>query len=721
MRFRQMKSGYRLLLIFGAFGLYFFFSLVYLDLPGLYFDEVLFVNGAFGNLDGSFVSWWIPLFGRKIPLMLMEYIGALKAWIYAPLYAWLGTTAAVTRIPVILVGSATLALVYSLVRKVFSPGAATWCLLLIATDPTFIFANKLDWGPASLMLFLQSASLYLVFRWLTGSGERFLFGAAFLAGLGLFNKLIFVWYLGSLLIAFPVCFGPEIRRRLKLKTLGTAIGAFLIGCLPLLAFNVVQPLATFSHRSTITKDLREALRQRLDLFRTTLDGSAIYSMVNQASIADPEDPSATARAKSAGVIGQGLASLPAKPGLMPYAFLAALLVIPLLYWRKAFHHSRAVGFFALQLLLMALLIVLSNEAGGPHHAIAVYPLPHILTGYAISALPAAFGRGRSFGIKMSATLATLCGLAVVISHLSLDSRYVSSFAARGGVGNWSDAIYDLAAFAKQHPDKSFVLMDWGFNSQLLLLSGGQIKKDEAFVRFRDLPLDRKLEFLKAEAVPSDSYFVFHTPPFETSPSFSMFKNAIKKAGWKESRIRTFFQRDSRPVYAILQVVRAPEQDSTETPIHEYREAEECDSRSGGGIDPKGGATRGTALGNFWGRWPSDFAAYRFAAAANPGNAWLHIRYALGGNDAKQLFVLLDGEVLDVVTLPPTGGYGYSGDQWSYVSCDLGSFGEGEHEIRLSPAFEDQVVNLDCILISSLKNPPRDEKWNRQPVSQIPEH
>src|SRR4026208_2615827 len=51
-------------------------------LPGLDYEEVLFGNAATGGENSSFI--YRRLFG--VPVLLMNYIGALKAYLFAPIF-----------------------------------------------------------------------------------------------------------------------------------------------------------------------------------------------------------------------------------------------------------------------------------------------------------------------------------------------------------------------------------------------------------------------------------------------------------------------------------------------------------------------------------------------------------------------------------------------------------------------------------------------------------
>ena len=56
-----------------------------LAMPGLQYDETLFCNAALGGPTDAFVCQRV----YGVPILLMPYLGALKAWIYAPIFATL--------------------------------------------------------------------------------------------------------------------------------------------------------------------------------------------------------------------------------------------------------------------------------------------------------------------------------------------------------------------------------------------------------------------------------------------------------------------------------------------------------------------------------------------------------------------------------------------------------------------------------------------------------
>ena len=83
-----------------------FFACGMLFLPhlGLQNDEAIF-GGA--DFEPKTVQYLVKIGHSRFPLMLMSYLGTLKAWMYRPLFHLLGTGIWVIRIPMLLAGAAS--------------------------------------------------------------------------------------------------------------------------------------------------------------------------------------------------------------------------------------------------------------------------------------------------------------------------------------------------------------------------------------------------------------------------------------------------------------------------------------------------------------------------------------------------------------------------------------------------------------------------------------
>jgi len=104
-----------------------------LSRPGLYYDEVNFVNASLGGGDPD--QTFIDSRFLDVPSAIMPYIGALKSWLYAPVFALFDVSPGTIRGPAILLALLGIALAGLLARRVFGVWPAALLVVLLATDP----------------------------------------------------------------------------------------------------------------------------------------------------------------------------------------------------------------------------------------------------------------------------------------------------------------------------------------------------------------------------------------------------------------------------------------------------------------------------------------------------------------------------------------------------------------------------------------------------------
>ncbi len=671
-----------------ALALYLFFSLTYLELPGLQYDETNFVNAALGNESGLFVAWSTGIFGeKKVPVMIMEYIGALKSALYAPILKIFGGSATTARLPVVIIGLITLLAAYALLRRMFDRAIAVIGLFLLATDCTFIFANKLDWGPVSLMLALELSSLYCLWRWMTEDNRYFLALGGFLFGLGLYNKIVFAWILIAFAAALLLCYRASIRKLLHWRRLICFLPAFLLGCLPLIAYNIKVPMGTFQYRSVMTSPRMDAFLYRVLLTRGTLDGSGVYYLVNYNDVGKPaEILKAPARSRFDSVLSAVSGFSWVRRSTLPYFFAASLLLILVLWCFGRLRKKREILFIGTHFVVIAVLICLNEKAEGAQHLIAFYPFVFILIAYSICE----FGRQIGKSKTAAGVLMGVCLLPLLTAQLVVDVRYLKSFQVIGGYGHWSDAIYRLASFARENPDKNYLLMEWGFATQLVLLTDGRIQYENFECGQEDLEA-----CMEPVLTRMNTYLVFHVPPFENQPMLETFKRSLARHNLHGRILRTFYQRDSRPIYVVYEVAQPGYDDyARQGGFYYIREGEDFDTVSGGSLDLKEGASNKKALGAFWGREVEHFVSYKFTLPRDIADAHLYLRYAFEDIRPHEYYLILDGNFIDSFAMPSTKGYGYTADQWQIFELKLGNLARGAHELKFKPGRQHQLLNLD---------------------------
>jgi hypothetical protein len=158
-------------------------------LPALHHDEILFTDVARGITSGRLTE---KVLG--VPVMVFPYIGCLKSLIYAPIFALRHVSIATVRVPAILLSGLALLVGFATLRRFLRASTAILAFGLMATDPVFIFAATLDFGPIVLMVLFKLVMIAAIARFLArpSTGRLALVATAML--LGVYDKLNFLWF-----------------------------------------------------------------------------------------------------------------------------------------------------------------------------------------------------------------------------------------------------------------------------------------------------------------------------------------------------------------------------------------------------------------------------------------------------------------------------------------------------------------------------------------------
>jgi hypothetical protein len=439
-------------------GVYVAIAVQHLDRPGLQYDETLFVNAALGGHFSQFVLR--RLFGR--PLMLMGYIGALKAYIYYPIFRIFGVSVITIRLPVVLVGGLALTVAYRLARLIMDRWLALLLLLVLATEPALIFTTRTDWGPVALMTLFKVAALFLLFAFLGRRQLRYVALLFAMLLLGLFDKLNFLWLVVALAGATPICFWPELRAAVRARPraiLGLGVAFAVLAGAMLLAF---LPGSGNGVPASAVSPL-DRIHATVDLYRATFDGGGLYLyMTSTALQSGSPTPWVVVIATAAGAIVAGVRlSWRSLPGG---------------WWR-----IRAGLFFLLLFVVMFVEIVATPQAGGPHHVAVLWGLPELaFFSFLAEALSWPLPAWREVGLRAVTGLAAgTLTMGLVGAQVAVDGQFVYAFGRPGPFSSiWSPAIYPLSRFLECNlsapdPANGVVLTDWGIGNQLFALAQAQ--------------------------------------------------------------------------------------------------------------------------------------------------------------------------------------------------------------------------------------------------------
>jgi len=420
-------------------------QLCFLAGPGIEEDEALFA-APFLRGASSLYEWrWGAL---RIPVMSMDYLGALKSWLYWPVFQVWHPGVWSMRLPACVLSVVTLLLFVDVARRVAGRRVALAAAVILATDAVFVLINVFDMTVCLLLLATVG------FLWLLQRGR--LGAAFFMAGLALWYKAIFLFPLAAILLGFAIAYPSTVRRRLTWRNFAIAMAGIAIGCAPLIAFNLARRGATFQ----ASQDLpAAAVSEKLVMLRHTLDGRAFEHYMFRSS---PDEKIALAGSSMADVVVGWYRESHFGPGsaLLP-VLLLSLLALPILK-RSSLFPALVFSWVAAGGAYLAMLFF--RDAGaGPHHTVLLDPAPQFIVAASVAALAERWKVGRS------AALLVLCVL-VAGSNLWLLSRYWQAARANGFSVYWTDGVEKLANVLRAQ-SLPVAPLEWGTHNGVQIEAG----------------------------------------------------------------------------------------------------------------------------------------------------------------------------------------------------------------------------------------------------------
>jgi len=441
-------------------GLFVAEGLAFLPYPGAQYDELLFLNGV---LRPEVAEGWIRLpWAGRVPTMLMSYLGTLKALVYVPIFHVWGLNDWSLRLPALLLGALSVWLFFLMARRLAGSAAALAATALLATDACYLLTSVFDWGPVVLQHLCLAAALYALVRFSEGRQARWLSAGAFFAGLGLWDKALFVWTLGGFAVGVLLLFRREAWQIARDRRLAAAaVAGFVLGAGPFLHYNLTTGFRTF--RGTAQRDELRALLGKVIVLDRTLDGSGLFGYLVRES---PEGPPADLLEwekmpmRLADRLGRPRASWQAM--LLVFALPAA----PLLNWRSP--RRRVALLIAVAAAIAWAQMAWTREAGGSvHHAILLWPLLHLQAALAAAGLMESAG-------EQARVLALAAFALCAASNAAVLNTYLAQMIACGPAQVWTDASRTLVQFLEAQPGRAAFAADWGILHEIIFYGRNRI-------------------------------------------------------------------------------------------------------------------------------------------------------------------------------------------------------------------------------------------------------
>ena len=456
------------LLAWFALALFLVFSFAWLSQPGPYYDEWIFVPVSLRTLGECDIAAAVTHHLGCLPLTQSPpYVGAIKAWLMAPVFGVFGVDAWSVRVPPILLGLVTLVLVHRHVRERLGAWAAAGVLLVLAVDPAFVWHTRLDWGPVAIANLCKVAGFFALLRWIANgrTGDLALLLAALCVGL--FDKLNFLWvtlaFGFAALVVEPRALASRLRTLPRTQWLmvivAAAVHAFGLVTLVLPAMSMPLP----GIPDEIPLDRRFV--QLWHLYNHTFGGTSVYGWIFAAELPVQAWPA----------LVQSVLML-ATPFVLWHVRGSQAPAAHLLRWSSAV----LIGLFAC--------LLATRQVGGSHHLIVAWPFPVLQAASLAMALierhpRAAFGRA----VAIAGALAVVLVAAI---FLRTDLAHVNRLSQNGPYRPLFDpAIEDVSDALRGATPHVVASRHWGLHQGLLSLArrGERTRYQDWWAIFVDPP------------------------------------------------------------------------------------------------------------------------------------------------------------------------------------------------------------------------------------------
>lgn len=514
-----------------------FLSVYKLDYFGLDYDELLFANAALGDLDGAtFVhkKW------GDVVIIVFSYIGALKSWLYIPVFKIFGADPWSIRLPMVALLFFNLYLSYHITRKYFNGYVAYATFLLLSVDLTFITLHRLDKGPSAIETCIKLLVLLMIGK---PENVRKYVIIGILLVLGVFNKLNFLWYINALYGVTFLMYWSDVKklliRQLTIREfLNTIIGRYSIGFLIIALAYIGYIKFLGLHPAPPPHTIHEIVHYftvQLKMLKYSILSTRIFYLFGW-----------DLRGFWLQMFGNLLLA-------------ATVLANVFLYLRgkvafRSFH--TAAG---LLLLIMFMEIVLTIEATNAWHTFMLYP---VLQMFIVNTfyLLAIHGDRRPGKVWIALVgLWVFCNLYVQFEFF----KKVNTACVSGEL--FIPQMTDLIEYTRKRPENKILSVSWGVHVPLLISGGGKKSYYEPYhVTFSRPHLNAWYDEHRKDLIHPDSvllvtYVMKQTPVFgknyivTNDSSFRRYERMIRSKGQEAYLQKVIKNQCGAPVYEIYKL------------------------------------------------------------------------------------------------------------------------------------------------------------------------
>jgi hypothetical protein len=502
--------------------IYFILSLAKIEALGVQYDEILFGNASRGIIDNSFIKYSI----KGFPVLLMSYMGALKAYLYYPIFKIFGVSVLSIRLPMVIISAISLWILFEGVKRYFDEKTALTALVIMAFDCSFINYTRFDVGPSAIEHFCKVISLLFFVLMLKKDNINFIMIVVFSFGIGLFNKLNFIWFINAFIISLIYYYRDNVDYILINKHFYRNKILFIISIVLMLLYYAYFILLSFYYKLLHSFNL-SYIMVKINNFIGIITGNSFYDYIF-------------------GPIN-GSYQYIYFVGVIICCIVGAVIVCNnynniLSNWQR-----RSFFFYLTIFVVLNIQIILTKEAIDGWHTFAFYPFYPVLLASSLIFITR----------YLFKTNIPLIILLIIITSYQMLNYYKFYIACDKPVKNiyWAKELSDLIEYSKDKSN-SFVSVNWGTHNQLITFTGKKGKYLELVYKLYKLKynnLQDKMAVIDFINSDKDKLYILY-PEIDYLRSELFVKKKLfmiaQEAGFKFKKLKTIFNDSNEPIYEI---------------------------------------------------------------------------------------------------------------------------------------------------------------------------
>lgn len=419
------------------------------------YDEALFCNAALG-IDPDlflFVKY------KGFPILLMDYIGALKAWIYMPIFKIFGVSIWTIRFPMVILTAGSLWLIHKILSHVWTSTIAGFTVLYLSLDVSFLYYTKIDTGPNAIELFLKLCIVYQFLLFIKSTSFKHLAWLLVFSLLGLFNKLNFIWFINAFYAGICIGYGKTIWTLFwsynaikRIQFLLLTGGTYLVSVIYL--FILHHYFDIFGQTIGTEHGLLQPFQRLHSLLIDVVGGSGIFIYGYRYGFSNWSN------------------WLTVSQTILAYCFIVfTMIALLLIILKKEIRQNRFFMFSLTILLALLAQIFVTERARYGWHIFMVYPFFSYIGIYAIAFCVEQINTS----ISSRKGLSVLAAVLLMAQLLAAQYQHIQTMRKQPFKNN-SPTIYQLVDYVKKS-DKKMVLINASCTTQLIALTQ---QKDKYF-------------------------------------------------------------------------------------------------------------------------------------------------------------------------------------------------------------------------------------------------